>query len=210
MYPFPQSVNPAVRSHFDAQVAFLNDLSQTMTRSFQDMCQLNIQLGQTMLEETTLISQKLMTPERPSDAMSAAASRAQPAADKLRAYQQQLSRLAASAQVELARVTEQHVQQTSRTAHALADEVTRAASEETEKNMRQQEETLKNFRDPFKQDEAARTGRTSMQASGNLQSSGDGASVDVKVDGRGGSIQGNIQGVSPGQQSGNRNTGTAS
>jgi len=174
MYPYPQSVNPAVRSHLDAQVAFFNELSQTVARSFQRAWQLNMQLGQTLLEEATHVGQRMMTMERPTEAMSAAASRAQPATDKLRAYQQQLSQLAADTQVDLTRVTEQHVQDTSRTARALADEVTRVAVEETDKNVRQQEEAIKNFRDPFKQD-GARAGKAGSPLRGNLQSSGDGA-----------------------------------
>jgi phasin family protein len=145
MYPFPQSVNPAVSSHLDAQIAFFNKLSQTMSHSFQQVVQLNMQLSQTMFEEVANAGQRILTTERPTDAMSLAASRAQTANDKLRAYHQQLSRLAASAQVDLTRVTEEHVQETSRTARALADEVTRAAAEETDKSMRQQEETLKNI-----------------------------------------------------------------
>ena len=200
MYPFPQSVTPAVRSHLDAQMAFLNELSQFMSRSFQEVFQLNIQLGQTLFEETAKASQRLMTAERPNDALAAAASHAQPATDKLRAYQQHLSRLAATAQVELARVAEQHVQETSRTARALADEVSRAASEETSRNMQRQEEALKNFSDPFKQ-EGTRGGKTTMQAPGNLQSSGDGAGPAMHADGKAGSasFQGNVQGAPSGQ-----------
>lgn len=60
--------------------------------------------------------------------------------------------------------------------------------------MRQQEEALKNFRDPFKQDEAIRSGRTSMQAPGNLQS----------ADGKAGPFPGNVQGGQAAQQAGNR------
>ena len=196
MYPFPQSVNPAVRSHLDAQTAFLNDLSKSMTHTFQDIFQLNMQLGQTLLEETAQISQRLLTTERPNDALAAATSRAQPSADKLRAYQQHVSRIAASAQVELARVTERHVQETARTARGLADEVARVASEETERNMRQQEEVVKNFRDPFKQDDT-RPGKAAMQAPGNLQSSGDGKAERPP-------FPGNAQGASAAQQPGNR------
>jgi phasin family protein len=200
MYPFPQSVNPAVRSHLDAQTAFLNDLTKSMTRTFQDIFQLNMQLGQTLLEESANISQRLMTTERPNDALTAAASRAQPAADKLRAYQQHLSDIAASAQVELARVTERHVQETSRTARSLADEVARVASEETDRNMRQQEEVMKNFRDPFKQDDS-RSGKSAMQAPGNLQSASDGK---VERPPFPGNTQGNVQGAAPAPQSGTR------
>ncbi len=150
MCPFPQTVNPAVRTHVDAQTAFLNDMSKSLFRSFQQMCDLNIQLVQTMLEETTLASKQVMSVDRQSELLSAASSRAQPASDKLRAYQQHLTRLAADAQVELARVTEQHVQNTSRTARALADEVARDATEQTERGLRAQQETVRQFSDPFK------------------------------------------------------------
>ncbi len=130
-------------------------MSKSLFRSFQQLCDLNIQLTQTMLEETTTASQQMLTADRQTDAISAAASRAQPATDKLRAYQQHISRVAADAQVELARVTEQHVQETTRTARALADEVARVASEETERNMRTQQESMRKFSDPFMQQQGA-------------------------------------------------------
>jgi phasin family protein len=155
MYPFAQSVTPAVRTHMDAQMSFVNDISKSFFRSFQQVCDLNIQLAQTMLEETTLAGQQVMSHTRPTEALSAASQRAQPAAEKLRAYQQHVSRVAADSQVELARVTEQHVQETTRTAKALADEVQRAASEETERGLRTQQETMRKFSDPF-QNAAAR------------------------------------------------------
>jgi len=150
MFPFPQTLNPAVRTHVDAQTAFLNDMSKSLFHSFQQMCDLNIQLVQTMLEETTLASKQVMSVDRQSELLSAASARAQPASDKLRAYQQHLTRLAADAQVELARVTEQHIQNTSRTARALADEVARDATEQTERGLRAQQETVRQFSDPFK------------------------------------------------------------
>jgi phasin family protein len=149
MYPFAQSVTPAVRTHMDAQMSFVNDLSKSLFRSFQQMCDLNIQLAQTLLEETTLAGQQVMTHQRPTEALSAASVRAQPAAEKLRAYQQHIQRVAADTQVDLARVAEQHIQETTRTAKALADEVQRAASEETERGIRTQQETMRKFSDPF-------------------------------------------------------------
>jgi phasin family protein len=149
MYPFPQTIAPAVRTHIDAQTAFLNDMSKSMFSSFQQMCDLNIQLVQTMLEETTLASKQVLSADRQSELLSAATARTQPATEKLRAYQQHIARLAADAQVELARVTEQHVQNTTRTARALADEVARDASEQTERGLRAQQETVRQFSDPF-------------------------------------------------------------
>jgi phasin family protein len=183
MYPFAQSVTPAVRSHMDAQMSFVNDLSKSLFRSFQQMCDLNIQLAQTMLEETTLASQHVMTHQRPTEALSAASVRVQPAAEKLRAYQQHISRVAADAQVELARVTEQHVQETTRTAKALADEVQRAASEETERGIRTQQETMRKFSDPFQTVGAGMRGNggaASMQSGQSGSQMGGGADAGMQ------------------------------
>jgi phasin family protein len=180
MFPFSQSVTPAVRSHFDAQVSFLNDMSKSLFQSFQQLCDLNIQLAQTMLEEATQAGQQLLTADRQTDLISAAASRAQPAADKLRAYQQHISRVAADAQVQLARVTEQHVQETTRTARVLADEVQRVASEETERNVRSQQESIRKFSDPFLQGY--------QRGSGN--GNGSGASMQNSQSDLGGAMQG--------------------
>ncbi|MFP5390295.1 MAG: phasin family protein [Gammaproteobacteria bacterium] len=199
MYPFSNAVTPAVRSHLDAQVAFLNDVSKSLTRSFQNLVELNIQLGQTLLEENNIASHKLLTVDAPADAISVAAARAQPAAEKLRAYQQHVSRVAADAQVELARVTEEHVQETSRTARTLADEVARVASSETERSIRTQQDTLKNFRDPFQHNGSAHGAGVHASAPGNLQS--EGASGSAQFSGPAGdvSVQGNVQGKGAGK-----------
>lgn len=191
MYPFSQSVTPAVRTHLDAQASFINDMSKSLFRSFQQLCDLNIQLTQTMLEETTMASQQLLTADRQTDVISAAASRAQPATDKLRAYQQHISRVAADAQVELARVAEQHVQETTRTARALADEVARVTSEETERNMRTQQETMRKFSDPFTQHGAQRgNGSAGAEARGGASmQSGQGASGGGSQSDMGSSMQ---------------------
>lgn len=189
MYPFSQSVTPAVRTHLDAQTAFMNDMSKTLFQSFQQMCDLNIKLVQTMLEETTLAGQQMITADRQTEVLSAAASRAQPAAEKLRAYQQHISRVAADAQVELTRVTEQHVQNTTRTARQLADEVARTASEETERGLRKQQETIQRFTDPFSAGSHGGNGQARQgngSAGATMQSADQGAS-------QGGSQSGSMQ-----------------
>lgn len=192
MYPFAQSVTPAVRTHMDAQMSFVNDLSKSLFRSFQQVCDLNIQLTQTMLEETTLASQQVLSHSRPTDAISAASARAQPAAEKLRAYQQHVSRVAADAQVDLTRVTEQHVQETSRTAKALADEVQRTASEETERGIRTQQETMRKFSDPFQ----------------NAATRGNGGSASMQSADGGGQMGGSQQGAAAQAAQGTKNSST--
>jgi phasin family protein len=195
MYPFSQQVTPAVRSHLDAQMSFINDMSKSLFQSFQQLCDLNIQLTQTMLEEATQTGQQLLTADRQTDVINAAASRAQPATDKLRAYQQHISRVAADAQVQLARVTEQHVQETTRTARALADEVQRVASEETERNMRNQQETMRKFTDPFAQNGSQR-GNGSEARGASMQSGQSGSAQGGSVGGSQSDMSGGMQGGS--------------
>ncbi len=202
MFPYSQSVTPAVRSHMDAQVSFLNDMSKSLFRSFQQLCDLNIQLTQTMLEETAITGQQLLTADRQTDVINATASRAQPATEKLRAYQQHISRVAADAQVELARVTEQHVQETTRTARALADEVQRVASEETERSMRNQQETMRKFSDPFAQQYGAQRGNgsagTESRGSASMQSGQSGSAQGSTGGSSQSDMQGSMQGAGQG------------
>jgi hypothetical protein len=193
MYPFPQSVNPAVRSHLDAQTAFLNDMSKSMFQSFQQMCDLNIQLVQTMFEESTIASQQMLTADRQTNAISAAAARAPAASEKLRAYQQHISKLAADAQVKMAKVAEEHVQNTARTAQQLAQEVARTANEETERGIRNSQETLQQFSDPFKQiaDRQAQSAWESVEKAGaSLQSGAEGMRQGAQGSAQSGSSQG--------------------
>ena len=149
MYPYSRSVTPAAKNHLEAQLAFFNGLSKSLFQSVQQFSDLNMQLAQGLLEETTVTSQNLLTVERAEDAFQVAAASGQPAAEQLRKYQQQVSRLAADTQVELANVAERHVNETSRTAKALAEEVARTASEETEKNVRKQQEAMQRMAEPF-------------------------------------------------------------
>lgn len=172
MYPFPQSIAPAVRTHVDAQTAFLNDVSKSIFRSYQQMVDLNIQLMQTLIEESALAGKHVLSADRQTDVLNAAASRAQPTSDKLRAYQQHITRLAADTQVDIARVTEQHVQNTTRTARALADEVARDATEQTERGLRAQQETARQFADPFTRGNGAASSQAGDNAPGSSASTG--------------------------------------
>jgi len=187
MHPFPQSVIPAVYSHLNAQVAFFNELPLALSRSFQQACRLNMQLGQTLIEEAFLVGLYMVPTKRATATLSAAASRTQPTAEKPRADQECLSQPAADAQVDLPRVTEQHVH--------LADEVAAAAAEQTNKSIREQEGIVKVFRDPFEQD-GTHGGKEDIEYESDLQSDGNDAHVRVQADGPAGiiSVAGYMQG----------------
>lgn len=167
MYPFSQIVTPAAKTHLEAQLSFFNDLSKSLFRTVQQYSDLNIQLAQSLVEETTQAGQQVIIAHRPTEALAAAAAHAQPTAEKLRAYQQHLSRIAADTHVDLSKVAEEHVQETSRTAKALADEVARLTSEEAEKNLRSHQDAVEKFTDPFRSDGARQASSNDGRASQN-------------------------------------------
>ena len=176
MYPIPESVTPAVRTHLDAHLAFFSDLSNSLASSFQRLCEANIQLGQAMLADTIASSQQLLTATSANDALSMAASRTTPASSTLQAYQEQISRLAAEAQAELTRVSTEHVQNTTRTAQSLAQEVTRVVADQTERSARKQKDILKNFSTPS-DNAGGQRGSDAMEAHGTMQSADNGSGM---------------------------------
>ena len=202
MFPFSPASTPAVRSHVDSQFAYFNDLTQAIANSFQNVCEANLKFGQAMVEDTMGAGQRMLSDGRSGDVFGTVAACAQPASDKLRAYQQHLSRLAADTQVELARVTQQHAPEHARTANALAEDVSRVAAEETERGMQQQAEVLKRFRDPFMQAEGQQRGKdgadTATAAQGSREAPGvpaaAGASKQFDSLADNGAVHGNVQG----------------
>jgi phasin family protein len=132
MYSFNQSVTPAAKSHLNAQLSFFNDISKSIFQSAQKISELNISLAQKLVEESTQASHEILTAKEPVEALSATAAQAHPLTEKIRSYQQHLTRIAADAQVNLSKCAEEHVQETSRTARALADEVVKKTTEEIE------------------------------------------------------------------------------
>lgn len=133
-----QEVPPALKSHLDAQFSFMADLSKKMFDGIQRVGQLNVQVAQTVMEEAINSTHQLIESNTATDYLSIAASQMQPAAEKVRAYQQHLTNISAGVQVELSRTAEQHVPEATRTAAAVAEEVVRRGVEETDKVIQRQ------------------------------------------------------------------------
>jgi phasin family protein len=149
MNMFSQPVTPAVRAHMEAQFSLFSDMSQKLFDTAQKINELNIQVAQTVMEESINNAQQVLVARDPYEAMSIASSQAQPTAEKVRAYQQHLSSIAAGTQVELAKTAESHLSETTRTAAAVADEVARRASEETEKTTQRQRAAMEKLTRPI-------------------------------------------------------------
>jgi phasin family protein len=149
MMSFTQSITPASKAHLEAQYSLMSDMSQKLFDTVQKINELNIQVAKTVLEESLNNVQQVLVAKDPYEALSIAASQAQPAAEKVRAYQQHLTNIAARTQVDLAKTAESHVPNTTRTAAAVADEVARKASEETEKATQRQKAAMERLTNPI-------------------------------------------------------------
>ncbi|GGY47298.1 phasin family protein [Pseudoduganella sp. SL102] len=164
MFPFSQSITPAAKSHVQAQVAFFNDMSRSLFQMAQQVNEVHLRLAQTWLEDLATTSQAVITAGKPTEVFTVTASRAQPVADRFRAYQQQLSKIAADGQTTLIRVAGDHADETARAAREFTDEVTRVTSEETERTLRQQHDTMRQLANPLDSmvDSATRQARAAM------------------------------------------------
>lgn len=140
---------PAAKSHMQAQLSLFTDISKKLFNSAQKINELNIQVAQTIMEDSVKSSHELLAAEDPAEFISIAASQAQPSAEKVRAYQQHLTNIAAGTQVELAKAAEEHIPETTRTAAALAEDVARRASEETEKATQRQKAAIEKLTNPI-------------------------------------------------------------
>ena len=142
MFTLQQRITPAVQSHIEQSMAFFNDMSKTMLNSFNDIAALNTQLAKSAFEDAMEAGRNIATSRQPTEALSAGAALAQPAAERLREYRQSLAQVAADAQTKLTRVAEQHVPEVSKTAQGVAQELVRTAQEQTEEAQRRQQEAL--------------------------------------------------------------------
>lgn len=150
MFTFSQPMTPAVKDHLRAQFSTFTDMSQRLFDTAQKINELNIQVARNAVEDSITTTQQVLSAQNPMEAISIAAGQVQPATERLRAYQQQLTNLAAGAQVDLARTAESRVPETTRTATAVADEVARTASEETQKATERQRAAMEKTSNPIK------------------------------------------------------------
>jgi uncharacterized phage infection (PIP) family protein YhgE len=156
MLTFNQRLRPAAEAHVNAQLAFLNDMTQSLLQSVQQIGELHLNLTQRFIEEASRLGHDCVVADQPAALVSAAA-QAQPAGERLRAYHDGLARISAEAQAELSRCAGRHVPETSRTAKALADEFMRDGAEETRKEqqaMQGQLETMQTMQTIQKQQES--------------------------------------------------------
>lgn len=155
MFPFSQSITPAVQEHMKSQFNLISELSQKLFDSAQKVNELNMQVAKTVMDESLQCTQQVMAAQDPIEAMSIASGQVQPTAEKVRAYQQHIASIAAGTQVEMTKTAESRVPETTRTATAVADEVTRRVTEETQKATERQRAAMEKMTSQVRSSSAA-------------------------------------------------------
>jgi phasin family protein len=133
-FAFPLTLKP----YLETQLAFVTELSTKACDTARQVSELNLHFCQQLADDNLAIGRKLLASTSSMEFTTTAMSLGQPMADRWRLYQQQLMSLLAGAQVEMTRTAEAHIPEASRTAVAMADELVRRASEETERATEQQ------------------------------------------------------------------------
>src|SRR5207237_132417 len=82
--------NPALRSQLESQVNYMTELSQKTYNALRKVMELNLRAAQQAIEDSIEASRQLMSCTDPMQLAGAAIAQIQPAAERMRDYQQQL------------------------------------------------------------------------------------------------------------------------
>ena len=119
------SSNSAMRSGLDAQVNFMTELTRRSYDSVRKLSELNLHFSQLLMQDSVAATRQVLACSDPLQMAATMANAAQPVAQHLRSYQQQLMGMLTGAQVELTRTAESLMPQGSRYTAALAETMAR-------------------------------------------------------------------------------------
>jgi phasin family protein len=114
-----------MRSGIDAQVNFMTELTRRTYDSVRKLSELNLHFAQLLVQDSVTATRQVLACSDPLQMAATVANAAQPAAEHLRSYQQQLVGMISGAQVELTRNAESMMPQASRYSAALAQTLAR-------------------------------------------------------------------------------------
>jgi phasin family protein len=152
MFNFQESsISQAVKAQLNAQFSLFSQCSDKMLEGVQKINELNAQIAKTMYEDSLAQAQQFFSPNERSDKNPTPPEQTQPAAEKIRAYQQNVQNVMVETQAGIAKIVETLVPETARAAEAVVREVTERASENTVKATQRQKEALEKMAVPINQ-----------------------------------------------------------
>jgi phasin family protein len=151
MFNFSKTVSsPALKSQLESQFSLYSDVSKSIFTSIQKLNELNIQVAQTVMQETMTSAKEILGATDRHEVLAITAGQAQPAAEKIRAYHQHVQNIVAETQATLAKTVGAHMPDTTRAAEEVVREVAQKAAEETAKATQRQKEAMEKLTMPIR------------------------------------------------------------
>ena len=126
MQPF--SDNPALRAHLESQVEITNQLLHKTLETLHQLSEINLKLSRQIIEGSIHVSREMLACTDPTQMSQVAMKQLQPAAERMRAYQQHVAAVLAGVQADLTQAAQATFPEASRSASAVADEMVRRAN----------------------------------------------------------------------------------
>lgn len=120
--------NPALRSHLESQLDFMNEFSQKACDTLRQLSEMNLKLARQTIEGALHTSREMAACTDPMQLVQAATKQVQPATERLHTYQQHLLTLLSGAQAAFTQAAETKLPEVRRSASAAADEMLRHAA----------------------------------------------------------------------------------
>jgi phasin family protein len=127
MFPMNEQFASAAKTNIEAQLSIITALTTKAFESMEKVVDLNLNAAKASLEDSAVTARQLLAAKDPQEFLSLTAAQAQPTAAKAIAYSRHLAGIAAAAQAELTRATEEQIAETGRKVSALVDDVSKNA-----------------------------------------------------------------------------------
>jgi phasin family protein len=127
MFSIPEQFSAASKANVAAQLALFSNLSNKAFESVEKIIELNINIAKSTLVDSNAAAKQFLAVKDPQEWLSLTAAFAQPNAEKVLAYTRQLAGLASGVQAEINKAAETQVNETSRKALELLEELSKNA-----------------------------------------------------------------------------------
>ncbi|MEN3291225.1 MAG: hypothetical protein V7642_478 [Burkholderiales bacterium] len=127
MFSIPEQLSAASKANVAAQLALFSNLSNKAFESVEKLIELNINVAKSSLVDSNAAAKQFLAAKDVQEWLSLSAAYAQPNAEKVLAYTRQLAGVAASVQAEINKAAESQVNETSRKALELLEELSKNA-----------------------------------------------------------------------------------
>ncbi|MEO0313649.1 MAG: hypothetical protein RI928_105 [Pseudomonadota bacterium] len=125
----PDLLSTAARTHLSSQLGFATSMTESMIETMEKLMGLNLQAARASLDMTLGSAQQLMGTKDPQDFMRVSSKQLQPHADIVVTYVRHLSNIASGTHRELARITQDKVNESSREIVSMLDKLGSSAPE---------------------------------------------------------------------------------